>query len=68
MNRSHEDLRAIAEGLEAAVYRKTYQQFFQFAPYRKQKEFLLAGAAFSERLLIAGNQNGKTHVGAFEAA
>ncbi len=61
-------LQAIAEGLEAAVYRKTYQQFFDFQPYAKQKAFLLAGATFSERLLIAGNQNGKTHIGAFEVA
>jgi len=61
-------LQAIAEGLEAAVYRKTYQQFFDFAPYPKQREFLMAGWSFSERLLIAGNQNGKTQVGAFEAA
>lgn len=68
MTRSLAELQQIAEGLEAAVYRRTYQQFYEFKPYRRQKEFLLAGARFSERLLIAGNQNGKTHVGAFEAA
>lgn len=68
MAASLDDLKQIAEGLEAAVYRKTYQQFFDFRPYRRQQDFLTAGAAFSERLLIAGNQNGKTHVGAFEAA
>src|SRR5581483_11386163 len=65
------DLRELEEtlaGLEALDYRKTYQQFFDFQPYAKQKEFLLAGASFSERLLIAGNQNGKTHIGAFEVA
>jgi phage terminase large subunit-like protein len=28
----------------------------------------MLGAKYSERLLIAGNQNGKTHVGAYEAA
>jgi phage terminase large subunit-like protein len=61
-------LREIAEGLEAAVYRKTYQQFFDFQPYAKQKEFMAAGSAFPERLLVAGNQNGKTHIGAFEVA
>jgi phage terminase large subunit-like protein len=62
------DLKEILAGLEALDYRRTYQQFFDFAPYRKQKEFLDLGAAKAERLLIAGNQNGKTHVGAFEAA
>ena len=68
MDSENARLLAIAEGLEAAVYRKTYQQFFDFKPYPKQKDFLLASASFSERLLIAGNQNGKTHVGAYEAA
>jgi phage terminase large subunit-like protein len=68
MTHSIEDLRQIAEGLEAALFRKTYQQFYDFRPYARQKEFLLAGTAFPERLLIAGNQNGKSHVGAYEVA
>ena len=68
MTRSLEELKALAEGLEAAVYQKTYRQFFQFTPYPRQREFLDLGAEFAERLLIAGNQNGKTHVGAYEAA
>jgi phage terminase large subunit-like protein len=54
--------------LEALDYQKTYRQFFQFRPYPKQKEFLDLGTSKRERLLIAGNQNGKTHTGAFEAA
>lgn len=58
----------VLDGLEALDYRRTYQSFFDFRPYAKQKEFLLAGSKFSERLLIAGNQNGKTHAGGFEAA
>jgi phage terminase large subunit-like protein len=65
------DLRALTETLEeleALDYRLTYQKFYDFQPYAKQKEFLNAGASKRERLLIAGNQNGKTHVGAFEAA
>jgi phage terminase large subunit-like protein len=61
------ELKQVLAGLQALDYRRTYQQFFDFKPYPKQKDFLLAGAAFSERLLIAGNQNGKTHVGAYEA-
>jgi phage terminase large subunit-like protein len=65
------DLRALTETLEeleALDYRRTYQKFYDFKPYKHQKEFLTAGAAYSERLLIAGNQNGKTHIGAFEVA
>lgn len=54
--------------LEALDYQKTFRQFFQFTPYPKQKQFLDLGSEKSERLLIAGNQNGKTHVGAFEAS
>src|ERR1700722_1032762 len=65
---SAEELKEILAGLEALDYRRTYQQFFEFKPYAKQKEFLDAGATFPERLLIAGNQNGKTHIGAYEAA
>ncbi len=61
-------LKDVADGLEALDYRRTYQQFLDFKPYPKQWEFLNLGSKFSERLLIAGNQNGKTHVGAFEAA
>jgi phage terminase large subunit-like protein len=63
-----EKLLEIAEGLEAALYRKKYQQFYDFRPYPKQHEFLALGRTKRERLLIAGNQNGKTHTGAFEAA
>lgn len=63
------DLREVAEALEAAVYRKQYGgQIWFFQPYPKQKAFFDEGAVRRERLLIAGNQNGKTHAGGFEAA
>lgn len=62
------ELQEILSGLQALDYRKTYQQFFDFKPYPKQMEFLALGATKRERLLIAGNQNGKTHTGAYEAA
>lgn len=62
------ELKDILVGLQALDYRRTYQQFYDFKPYAKQREFLLAGAAFPERLLVAGNQNGKTHIGAYEVA
>ncbi len=62
------ELKEILAGLEALDYRKTYQQFYDFKPYPKQQAFLDLGATKRERLLIAGNQNGKTHTGAYEAA
>lgn len=62
------ELKEILSGLEALDYRRTYQKFYDFAPYPKQMEFLSLGRTKRERLLIAGNQNGKTHTGAFEAA
>jgi len=65
------DLKALQEKLELMElldYRLTYQKFYDFAPYPKQQEFLALGRTKRERLLIAGNQNGKTHTGAFEAA
>ncbi len=65
---SLDDLKEILAGLEALDYRRTYQKFYDFAPYPKQMEFLALGRIKRERLLIAGNQNGKTHTGAFEAA
>lgn len=65
---SLDELKEILSGLQALDYRKTFQQFFDFKPYPKQLEFLNAGGAHRERLLIAGNQNGKTHIGAYEAA
>jgi phage terminase large subunit-like protein len=62
------ELKQVLAGLQALEYRRTYQQLLDFKPYPKQREFLDLGAAKSERLLIAGNQNGKTHVGAYEVA
>jgi phage terminase large subunit-like protein len=39
-----------------------------YRPYAKQLEFHSAGAAFDERLFMAGNQLGKTWAGGFEWA
>ena len=64
--KSDAELREILETLEAIDYRKTYRQFDYFQPYPKQKQFFALGAAKRERLLTAGNQQGKTHAGAFE--
>jgi phage terminase large subunit-like protein len=65
--KSRAELASILEVLEAAAYRKKFRQFDFFAAYPKQKAFFDLGATKRERLLIAGNQNGKTHAGAFEA-
>ena len=40
----------------------------RYTPYPKQREFHDAGAAHRERLLMAGNQLGKTLAGSFEMA
>src|SRR5690348_9016116 len=40
----------------------------RYAPYPKQAEFHAAGAHHRERLLLAGNQLGKTLAGAVEEA
>lgn len=39
-----------------------------FAPYAKQLSFFAAGRTYRERLLMAGNQLGKTMAGGFEVA
>jgi hypothetical protein len=39
-----------------------------YEPYPKQAEFHAAGATHRERLLMAGNQIGKTMAGGMEAA
>lgn len=65
--KSRAELAQILETLEAIEYRKKYRQFDFFEPYPRQKDFYAEGREKRERLLIAGNQNGKTHAGAFEA-
>ncbi|MCC7047192.1 MAG: hypothetical protein IT562_10805 [Alphaproteobacteria bacterium] len=58
--KSEAELKTILETLEAAAYRKKYGgQYLFFEPYERQKEFFAFGAEKRERLLIAGNQNGK---------
>lgn len=52
---------------QAEAIRK-YNAWLVFAPYPKQREFMELGAKYPERLLIAGNQVGKSDIGAYEAA
>ena len=47
--------------------RKTCAMFF-YAPYTKQKDFHAVGAKYRERLLMAGNQLGKTFAAGNEVA
>lgn len=44
------------------------RQLEQYGAYAKQREFHAAGAAFNERLFMAGNQLGKTKAGGAEWA
>jgi hypothetical protein len=48
--------------------RLTENRLAYYAAYPKQLEFHAAGATHRERLLMAGNQLGKTLAGGFEAA
>ena len=48
--------------------RLTENRLAYYNPYPKQAEFHNAGAKHRERLLMAGNQLGKTLAGGFEAA
>ena len=48
--------------------RSTENRLAYYNPYPKQLEFHAAGAKSRERLLMAGNQIGKTLAGGFEAA
>src|SRR6478735_123623 len=43
-------------------------KLFRYKPYQKQIDFHAAGATHRERLLMAGNQLGKTYCGGAEAA
>lgn len=48
--------------------RKGRRALSRYEPYEKQREFHAAGRSFRERLLIAGNQQGKSFAGGAEVA
>src|SRR6516165_9887074 len=59
----------LLQTLEAEKNRRlTENRLVYYQPYSKQLEFHAAGANCRERLLMAGNQIGKTLAGGFEAA
>lgn len=60
---------ALLARLEAESDRRLSRtRLYRYMPYPKQAAFHAAGAAHRERLLMAGNQLGKTMAGAAEAA
>src|SRR6516162_5027166 len=59
----------LLQTLEAEKNRRlTEDRLRYYRPYPKQLDFHAAGSAHRERLLMAGNQLGKTLAGGFEAA
>ena len=48
--------------------RESFRRLFSYRPYPKQVQFHAAGATDEERLLMAGNQQGKTFCAAAETA
>ena len=54
--------------LEEAKRRKDRRRLTEYRPYAKQRTFHAEGATNRERLLMAGNQLGKTYCGAAEVA
>lgn len=60
----------LAEAAISIEYRQRFERerLYRYTPYPKQREFHALGATKRERLLMAGNQLGKTFCGAAEAA
>lgn len=61
-------LKDVAKTLEAATHLRRFRKLDFYVPYPKQSEFHARGKDWRERLLMAGNQNGKTYPGSAEAA
>jgi phage terminase large subunit-like protein len=66
--RIDERVQELLDTLQLAVDRKRYRHKDFFLPYEKQIVFCDLGLSKRERLLMAGNQTGKTEIGAFECA
>lgn len=58
----------LLQALEAAAQRKRFFKLEFFLAYPKQQQFFDLGLTKRERLLMAGNQQGKSEGGAYEAA
>lgn len=62
------ELKALESDLLELERRQKEKRLSYYRPYSKQAEFHKAGARYRERLLMAGNQQGKTLAGAAEMA
>lgn len=62
------DLDTLHRTLKLAKERRQFEKWRFFVPVPKQEEFLAAGATFNERLLMAGNGNGKTETAGYEVS
>ncbi|OCP36745.1 terminase large subunit domain-containing protein [Ensifer sp. LC163] len=65
---SYSEKQELAALLAEQDRRNRQNRLATYRPYKKQIEFHKAGAAYRERLFMAGNQLGKTLSGAAEAA
>ena len=63
---SEHELKNVLAGLEAAAMLRERTSIDFFVPYPKQQEFFALGATKRERVIMAGNQLGKTLCGAVE--
>lgn len=62
-------LRAYREAVAMETARRQdHNKLESYQPYPKQMDFYAAGKHWRERLLMAGNQCGKTYAGSFEMA
>lgn len=59
-------IKEIADTLRLAEKFSATGKLYTFEPYPKQKEFFDLGTTCSERMLRAGNQEGKTYAAAYE--
>ena len=65
---SEPERRELYELMRAQDIAQKRNRLAAYKPYAKQIEFHNKGAEYRERLLMAGNQLGKTWAGAFEMA
>ena len=65
---SDQELAELVLLTERLKYNIETNRLLDYAPYPKQREFHAAGAEYRERLLMAGNQLGKTLAAAMEVA
>jgi hypothetical protein len=69
LNTSESNLEGVLNALQAEKQRRLKEnRLAYYQPYPKQRDFHSAGTTHRERLLMAGNQLGKTLAGGFEVA